>query len=368
MAHTTTKRLASQRSSPPLAPSASGPSPPRLQPSSLADIAAHRPYHSQPRLASTSSSNTTTTTTTTTASSKNINIINNNKSNSNHTNPSNINGYMITSAATSRTTSPTPASAVKPGNAKHVHTLSSNICYPHPSTHPPLRLLTTATCLDTLTSLISAQSPPHSPTFSSFAVPQSTGSRNGSTSSRANSILDGIQNALGAASSPPTAGSIKQSSSYSAAKDSLADFSIAASKRGSNNGSNKTGTSKSKYSESGGVIRSNYVSFPNFDDIDFVDVAMVDDDEEEEDQNDWSGPDSPPEGQRSMMDNNGHINNSLDEKSMRSIYQSHPVGFDPEMRRAMENGISMGMPTRPSDQWLLQLETYHELRVNGSQV
>jgi len=199
-------------------------------------------------------------------------------------------------------------------------------------------------------------------------MPLSTGSVGGSTSSRANSILDGIQNALAAASSPPTAGSIKQSSSYSAAKDSLADFSIAASKRGSNNGSSNIGsnTNRNKYGESGGVIRSNYVSFPNFDDIDFVDVAMVDDDDEEEDQNDWSGPDSPPEGQRAMMDTNGHLNNSLDEKRMRPIY--HPVGLDLEVRRAMENGISMGLPTTPSDLWLLQLETYHELRVNGTQV
>ncbi|KAF9086485.1 hypothetical protein BGX23_008834 [Mortierella sp. AD031] len=245
---------------------------------------------------------------------------------------------------------------VSQGSFKHGHSLSSSttISYPHPSIHPPLRLLTTATCLEACTSLISAQSPPHSPTFAPFGVPKSS---SGSSSSRANSILDGIQNALGGAltaSSPPNSnstGSIRTTSSYSAAKESLADFSIAASKRSPSSSQNNA-LGDNGLEPSGGVIRSrsNYVSFPNFDEVDFVDVAMVDDVEEEDDDEDdhpgWAGPDSPPEGQRAMMDSR-LVHQSLNEKTMR----------DPR--------VGFGMPTSPSQHWLLQLETYQELRVNG---
>ncbi|KAF9904683.1 hypothetical protein EC991_002430 [Linnemannia zychae] len=245
---------------------------------------------------------------------------------------------------------------------QHGHSLSSatTISYPHPSIHPPLRLLTTATCIEACTSLISAQSPPHSPTFTPFVVPSSTKSSAGSSSSRANSILDGIQNALGGAlataSSPPhSATSIRTSNSYSAAKESLADFSIAASKR-SNSSPAVSSINESSQQSSGGVIRSrsNYVSFPNFDEVDFVDVAMVDDNEEDDDEDDhpgWAGPDSPPEGQQpSMMDSR------LNEKTMRS------AGLDnrSDLRK------SLGMPTSPSQHWLLQLETYQALQVNGN--
>ncbi|KAF9339544.1 hypothetical protein BGZ91_005599 [Linnemannia elongata] len=235
------------------------------------------------------------------------------------------------------------------GSIKHGHSLSSSttISYPHPSIHPPLRLLTTATCIAACTSLISAQSPPHSPTFAPFAVPESS-----SSSSRANSILDGIQNALGGAltaSSPPNStASIRTSSSYSAAKESLADFSIAASSKRSQSvpASSQNDTN---LESTGGVIRSrsNYVSFPNFDEVDFVDVAMVEDkeedDEDEDDHPGWAGPDSPPEGQRAM-----------DEKTMRSALDGRT---DPR--------IGLGMPTSPSQHWLLQLETYQALQVNG---
>ncbi|KAG0251954.1 hypothetical protein BGZ95_006752 [Linnemannia exigua] len=245
---------------------------------------------------------------------------------------------------------------------QHGHSLSSatTISYPHPSIHPPLRLLTTATCIEACTSLISAQSPPHSPTFTPFVVPSSTttNSSAGSSSSRANSILDGIQNALGGAltssSPPPSATSIRTfNSSYSAAKESLADFSIAASKR-SNSTPAVSSIDRSLEPSSGGVIRSrsNYVSFPNFDEVDFVDVAMVDDNEEDDDEDDhpgWAGPDSPPEGQRpSIMDS------SLNEKNMRSS-----SGLEGPSR------IGLGMPTSPSQHWLLQLETYQALQVNG---
>ncbi|KAF9148934.1 hypothetical protein BG015_009298 [Linnemannia schmuckeri] len=243
------------------------------------------------------------------------------------------------------------------GPIKHGHSLSSatTISYPHPSIHPPLRLLTTATCIAACTSLISAQSPPHSPTFAPFAVPESSGSA-GSSSSRANSILDGIQNALGgalAASSPPNStASTRTSSSYSAAKESLADFSIAASSSKRSQSVPAT-TGDSKLESSGGVIRSrsNYVSFPNFDEVDFVDVAMVDDNEEDDEDEDdhpgWAGPDSPPEGQRG----------ALDEKTMRSAMSALDGRTDPR--------IGLGMPTSPSQHWLLQLETYQALQVNG---
>ncbi|CAO3570555.1 unnamed protein product [Mortierella alpina] len=273
------------------------------------------------------------------------------------------------SRSSSRPTSPSPITGSSGTTTiKHGHSLSAAAPYPHhTSVHPPLRLLTTATCLDTLTCLVSAQSPPHSPTFSSFALPKSS---SGSTSSRANSILDGIQSALGgalSASSPPhSTGTIKSSSSaYSAAKESLADFSIAASKRSqySNYG---TTTSQGVPSESVGVTRSrsHYVSFPNFDEVDFVDVAMVEDDGEEDDAQDWSGPDSPPEGQHPMMDTtttttaDGRSSSSsggglLDEKMMRPI-GGH--GYE---------SMTLGMPTSPSQHWLLQLETYHEQRVSN---
>ncbi|KAF9545273.1 hypothetical protein EC957_011147 [Mortierella hygrophila] len=238
------------------------------------------------------------------------------------------------------------------GPIKHGHSLSSatTISYPHPSIHPPLRLLTTATCIAACTSLISAQSPPHSPTFAPFAVPESS-----SSSSRANSILDGIQTALGGAltaSSPPNStASIRTSSSYSAAKESLADFSIAASSKRSQ--SVPTSSQNDRSLESGGGVirsRSNYVSFPNFDEVDFVDVAMVEDkeedDEDEDDHPGWAGPDSPPEGQR-----------ALDEKTMRSTLSAMDGRTDPRIGR--------GMPTSPSQHWLLQLETYQALQVNG---
>lgn len=97
--------------------------------------------------------------------------------------------------------------------------------------------------------------------------------------------------------------------------------------------------------------RSNYVSFPNFDEVDFVDVAMVEDkeedDEDEDDHPGWAGPDSPPEGQRAP----------LDEKTMRSAMAAMDGRTDPR--------ISLGMPTSPSQHWLLQLETYQALQVNG---
>ncbi|KAF8938115.1 hypothetical protein BGZ58_001562 [Dissophora ornata] len=246
--------------------------------------------------------------------------------------------------------SSTPAGTIKHGRKLSA---SSSISYPHPSIHPPLRLLTTATCLDTYTCLVSAQSPPHSPTFTALSLPKSSASSIGS-GSRANSILDGIQSAIGGAlgsSSPPSSsGALKSSSTYSAAKESLADFSIPASKRSSSNGSQKSNNSGDRM---GGVVRSrsNYVSFPNFDEVDFVDVAMVDDNEDDDE--DWAGPDSPPEGQQTMMQGD------MDEKLMQgSLGAGQPI--DPR--------IGLGMPTSPSQHWLLQLETCHELRVNGGQV
>ncbi|KAG0054591.1 hypothetical protein BGZ83_010888 [Gryganskiella cystojenkinii] len=393
----------------PSSSSSSGPSSPRQQPKALFDIAQQRPNPSQPRLNSSVSS------------SKHINIVNNhNKHNFIHNNTSSgsgastsplnsgfnhsnmSNNHNSQSISGARATSPPPlfssssstSSVVQPGSAKHVHTLSANISYPHPSIHPPLRLLTTATC-DTYTSLVSAQSPPQSPTFSSFgsSLPLTTSTSitqsSSSGSSRANSILDGIQNALANVASSPPIGTIKHSSSssstYSAAKDSLSDFSIAPSTKrakGQNNNGNKSNKSQ-KHGESGGVIRSNYVSFPNFDDIDFVDVAMVDDDDEEdEDHNgDWSGPDSPPEGQRPIMDSQSGqspFHSSLDEKRMMMMrppaylhpqVSSQPLGYGLGESQAIESRISsLGMPTSPSQHWLLQLETCHELRVNGSQV
>ncbi|KAF9429940.1 hypothetical protein BGZ76_001051 [Entomortierella beljakovae] len=244
---------------------------------------------------------------------------------------------------------------------KHGHSLSassSTISYPHPSTHPPLRLLTTATCLETLTCLVSAQSPPHSPTFSAIGVPKSGTS---GTGSRASSILDGILGATLGSSSPPTSsGTMKNSSSYSAAKEILSDFSIPPSKRSNSVSSYASGNNKneSDFNMNGGVIRSrsNYVSFPNFDDIDFVDVTMVEDREEDddEDQADWYGPDSPPEGQRHSV---------MEEKLSNSSRH-----IDSRMNMNMNMNMSMGMPTAPSQHWLLQLENFHELHVNGVQV
>ncbi|KAF9357687.1 hypothetical protein BGX26_003265 [Mortierella sp. AD094] len=230
-----------------------------------------------------------------------------------------------------------------------------------PSSPPP-------TCLETLTCLVSAQSPPHSPTFTAMGLPKSTSSGSGGSGSRASSILDGIQSALGGAlgssSSPPTSSGTLRSS-YSAAQESLADFSIAASKRSTNASttassytSNNQQNGKSETSADdchmGGVIRSrsNYVSFPNFDDIDFVDVAMVEDREEDDDDDhpDWYGPDSPPEGQRPTI---------LEEKMMRPINGT---------LQQIDSRMSLGMPTSPSQHWLLQLENFHELHVNGVQV
>ncbi|KAF9315959.1 hypothetical protein BG003_002463 [Podila horticola] len=258
----------------------------------------------------------------------------------------------VQSSYASRPSSPTPSST----SAKVPHAYSPS--YPHASIHPPLRLLTTATCIETITSLVSAQSPPHSPTFSSFGLPKSS-----STSSRANSILDGIQSALGGGLSSPTSSSLSSStikvpvssSSYSAAKDSLADFSIPPSKRIANSPVGHDGP---------GVIRSrsNYVSFPNFDEVDFVDVSMVhnyeeeeraeqdgeeDEEDEEDDQPAWSEPGSLPDM-------------SLPDDRMRaaSIGSMGSAG----------SGGRIGMPLSPSQHWLLQLETYHELRVNGVEV
>ncbi|KAF9928228.1 hypothetical protein FBU30_002542 [Linnemannia zychae] len=247
------------------------------------------------------------------------------------------------------------------GLVKHGHSLSSvtTISYPHPSIHPPLRLLTKATCIEACTTLVSAQSPPHSPTFSPFSLPKSSA---GSSSSRASSILDGIQNALGGASSPPTATSIRSSNSYSAAMESLADFSIAASTTKRSN-STPIVTPTDSEESSGGVVRSrsNYVSFPNFDDVDFVEVAMVDDNEEEEDEDDhpgWAGPNSPPEDQQTMMDSRLVSDQTvLNEKTMRSALSAIDGRTDPRM--------GLGMPTSPSQHWLLQLETYQALQVNG---
>ncbi|KAF9186035.1 hypothetical protein BGZ51_002279 [Haplosporangium sp. Z 767] len=288
-----------------------------------------------------------------------------------------------TSSAKSRPASPSPVTMSSGTAIKHGHSLSISTTsitpntinpistvssplsasapgpYPTPSTHPPLRLLTTATCLDTLTTLVSAQSPPHSPTFSSFALPKSS---SGSISSRSNSILDGIQSAFSGAlssSSPPySSNTLKSSSStYSAAKESLADFSIAPSKR-SPTSSNSSNESKG-YNKSGGVVRSrsNYVSFPNFDEVDFVDVAMVDDLDEDDDdeQQDWSGPDSPPEGQGpTLMDQN-----VLNEKMMRTDVQDQClIGGTGGGRRDPRLGLGMSMS--PSQHWLLQLETYQE--------
>ncbi|KAG9325195.1 hypothetical protein KVV02_002049 [Mortierella alpina] len=313
---------------------ASRPSSPRLHSSN----SNHQPYPNQLR------SNPT-----------NINSIKQRHINNSITNPSST--ASSRSRSSSRPTSPSPITGPSGTAIKHGHSLSAAAPYPHhTSVHPPLRLLTTATCLDTLTCLVSAQSPPHSPTFSSFALPKSNP---GSTSSRANSILDGIQSALGgalSASSPPhSSGTIKSSSSaYSAAKESLADFSIAASRR-------SHPSHQGVPSESVGVTRSrsHYVSFPNFDEVDFVDVAMVEDDGDEDDAQDWSGPDSPPEGQHPMMDttadNMGQSSSSsLDEKMMRPIGGGH--GYE---------RMTLGMPTSPSQHWLLQLETYHEQRVNN---
>ncbi|KAG0023928.1 hypothetical protein BGZ81_007896 [Podila clonocystis] len=259
----------------------------------------------------------------------------------------------VQSTYASRPSSPSPSTT----SAKGLHTYSPS--YPHASIHPPLRLLTTATCIETITSLVSAQSPPQSPTFSSFGLAKSS-----STSSRANSILDGIQSALvGGGLSAPTSSSLSSSSikvpvassSYSAAKDSLADFSIPPSKRITNSPEGHDGP---------GVIRSrsNYVSFPNFDEIDFVDVSMVhnyeveeraeqdgeeDEEDEEDDQPAWSEPGSLPDM-------------SLHDDRMRaaSIGSMGSTG----------SGGQIGMPLSPSQHWLLQLETYHELRVNGVEV
>ncbi|KAF9111144.1 hypothetical protein BGX27_005352, partial [Mortierella sp. AM989] len=301
-------------------------SPPRMQYS-------HQPYSNQSR---STSSNTIVT--------NNHKYINNNTGSS----PTSRSSYGMSSQAS------IPLGIAS--TTKHGHS-SNTISYPHPSIHPPLRLLTTATCLETFTCLVSAQSPPHSPTFTAISLPKSVSPGSGASGSRSSSILDGIQSALGGAlgssSSPPTsAGTMKNS--YSAAKESLADFSIAASKRSTNsassyssnnNNNNETGSNDCHM---GGVIRSrsNYVSFPNFDDIDFVDVAMVEDKEEddEDDHPDWYGPDSPPEGQRPTI---------MEEKMMRPMTDSR---------------IGLGMPTSPSRHWLLQLENFHELHVNGVQV
>ncbi|KAF9366120.1 hypothetical protein BGX34_006121 [Mortierella sp. NVP85] len=191
----------------------------------------------------------------------------------------------------------------------------------------------------------------------STALSKPSPSSSGTNSSRAGSILDGIQSAIGglSGSSPPKSSSTTKSS-YSAARESLADFSIGPSKRSSTfHGTTSSSNEKGEPSRLGIVrSRSNYVSFPSFDDIDFVDVAMVDDLEEEEDDDhpDWRGPDSPPEGQEATM--SGHPQQGMDEK----LVKSNPM--DPR--------LSLAMPTSPSQHWLLQLETYHELRVNGVQV
>ncbi|KAF9964658.1 hypothetical protein BGZ70_006119 [Mortierella alpina] len=155
---------------------------------------------------------------------------------------------------------------------------------------------------------------------------------------------------------------IRSSMGSRAHSESLADFSIAASKRGQYSSYGTTNTSQGVPSESVGVTRSrsHYVSFPNFDEVDFVDVAMVEDDGEEDDAQDWSGPDSPPEGQHPMMDTttadmeNSSSGGSLDEKMMR------PIGG-----HGYESMTLVGMPTSPSQHWLLQLETYHEQRVSN---
>ncbi|KAG0353597.1 hypothetical protein BGZ54_002178, partial [Gamsiella multidivaricata] len=264
---------------------------------------------------------------------------------------------------------PMPASTTR-----HRHSLSasSTISYPHPAIHPPLRLLTTATCPDTYTCLVSAQSPPHSPTFSSLSLVKSSPSSSGS-GSRASSILDGIQSALGV-SPPSSSGTMKSSSTYSAAKESLADFSIAPSKRSTaGQQSNKRGNSTGG-GVGGGVVRSrsNYVSFPNFDEVDFVDVTMVDD-TDDDDETDWTGPDSPPEGQRAaMMETTSHGYDDMDEKLVRPALGGDVLdglgGFGGRGAQLKDPRRSLGMPTSPSQHWLLQLETYHELRMNGAQV
>ncbi|KAG0291292.1 hypothetical protein BGZ98_003072, partial [Dissophora globulifera] len=89
---------------------------------------------------------------------------------------------------------------------------------------------------------------------------------------------------------------MKNSPSYSAAKESLADFSIAASKRNSTQSSNSLYSNSNANNEKSAPVvrsRSNYVSFPNFDEVDFVDVAMVEDTEADDEDDQWMGPDSP---------------------------------------------------------------------------
>ncbi|ORZ04694.1 hypothetical protein BCR41DRAFT_362522, partial [Lobosporangium transversale] len=285
--------------------------------------------------------------------SSNINInINSNKINSVSKKSTPKSSTSLGSSPTNFSLSHPPSMSTAPTgtsgpNKLHAHSLSasSTISYPHPSLHPPLRLLTTATCPDTVTCLVSAQSPPHSPTFTTITLPpksSSSANSGASSGSRANSILDGIQTALGVTSSSPPSSS---ASTYSAAKESLADFSIPPSKRFGGRQS-KVGK-KGKEASTNGVLRSrsNYFSFPNFDEVDFVDVAMVEDNEEDDDDDHsgWSSPDSPPEGQRPTI---------MDEKMMRTATTSQLLHH-----QGLRKGLSM--PSSPSQHWLLQLETYH---------
>ncbi|KAF9971222.1 hypothetical protein BGZ65_010560 [Modicella reniformis] len=200
------------------------------------------------------------------------------------------------------------------------------------------------------------KSPPHSPTFKPLALPTSCSA---SSSSRAGSILDGILGSALSGSSPPkSSNSVKTLPSYSAARESLADFSIAPSKRsGAFHGSSSDKAEPTRR----GVVRSrsNYVSFPSFDDIDFVDVAMVEDfegDDDEDDHPDWRGPDSPPEGQEATM------------VATSDPHAQDSVGLDEKLMKSAGYLNRVSMPTTPSQHWLLQLETYHELRVNGVQL
>ncbi|KAF9162144.1 hypothetical protein DFQ26_003830 [Actinomortierella ambigua] len=230
----------------------------------------------------------------------------------------------------SPTVSPRPAplrvSTVACSHA-HIHAPLSSAML-SPVDHPPLRLLTAASCLESFTTLVSAKSPPHSPTFTAMTAFHGTAgspisassavsaaSVSSAPSSRASSIMDGIQTTLlGAGHGATATASVCASThhpQHSAAKESLSRVHRAhqqheylqrqgawtTSRSGAEVGAlghdhhdNDNDNDESSVSAMP-RSRSDYFSFPSFEDVDFVYVAMEQEDGEEEDEDEYENKD-----------------------------------------------------------------------------
>ncbi|KAF9976460.1 hypothetical protein BGZ73_008528 [Actinomortierella ambigua] len=215
---------------------------------------------------------------------------------------------LYSSSSDSSIGSPTASPRLACSHA-HAHAPLSSVML-SPVDHPPLRLLTAASCLESFTTLVSAQSPPHSPTFPALnfhsitASPVLTSSAVSAASipsapsSRASSIMDGIQTAMlgggqGASTTPPSwqSNAALHPPQHSAAKESLSRVHrahqqhqqrLTTSRNGLEAGASRQEEEDEKSTPAMPRSRSDYFSFPSFEDVDFVYVAMEEANEEED--------------------------------------------------------------------------------------